>query len=59
MTEYQIIPDDPTRFAVKITFASGHSRIERGFRTEADAKAWLETQREREAARASKGERPT
>jgi hypothetical protein len=47
MTDYQIIPDDSGRFAVKITFASGHSRVERGFRTEPDAKAWLESEREK------------
>jgi hypothetical protein len=46
MSDYQIIPDDdPARFAVKITFASGHSRIQRGFRTESDAKGWLESER--------------
>jgi hypothetical protein len=50
MSDYQIIPDnDPARFAVKITFASGHSRIQRGFRTEADAKGWLESERNKEA----------
>jgi hypothetical protein len=59
MTDYQIIPDDSGRFAVKITFASGHSRVERGFRTEPDAKAWLESEREKEAARAAKRDRPT
>jgi hypothetical protein len=59
MTDYQIIPDDPDRFAVKITFASGHSRVEKGFRTESDAKAWLESVREKEAARSDKRDRPT
>jgi len=38
---------------------SGHSRVERGFRTEPDAKAWLESEREKEAARAAKRDRPT
>ena len=60
MNDYQIIPDDdPARFAVKITFASGHSRIQRGFRTEAEARSWLEVEREKEAARAPKSDRPT
>ena len=59
MTDYQIIPDDPGRFAVKITFASGHSRIQHGFRTESDAKAWLESEREKEAARVAKRDLPT
>jgi hypothetical protein len=55
MSDYQIIPDnDPARFAVKITFASGHSRIQRGFRTEADAKGWLESERNKEAERIAK-----
>jgi len=60
MSDYQIIPDDdPARFAVKITFASGHSRIQRGFRTESDAKGWLESERNKEAARAAKRDQPT
>jgi hypothetical protein len=60
MSDYQIIPDDdPTRFAVKITFASGHSRIQRGFRTESDAKGWLESERNKETARIAKRDQPT
>jgi hypothetical protein len=59
MSDYQIIPDDDIgRFAVKITFASGHSRVQRGFRTESDAKGWLESEREKEAARVAKRDQP-
>ncbi len=54
MTDYQIIPDDSGRFAVKITFASGHSRVQRGFRTESDAKGWLESERDKENERVAK-----
>jgi hypothetical protein len=50
MADYQVIPDGPAAFAVKVTFPSGRGRTERGFRTEADAQAWIVTQREREAA---------
>jgi len=49
MTEYQAIPDGKGTFAVKITFASGHSRLQPDFRTEVDAKSWIETQMERDA----------
>ena len=60
MSDYRIIPDnDPARFAVKITFASGHSRIQRGFRTEADAKGWLESERKKEAERIAKRDQAT
>jgi hypothetical protein len=45
MADYQVIPDGPTAFGVKVTFPSGHGSTERGFRTEADAQAWIETQR--------------
>ena len=49
MTDYQAIPDRNGSFAVQITFPSGHSRLQRDFRTEADAKRWIESQVEREA----------
>jgi hypothetical protein len=37
MADYQVIPDGPPAFAVKVTFPNGHGSTERGFRTEADA----------------------
>ena len=51
ITEYQAIPDGSGSFAVQITFPSGHSRLQRDFRTEAEAKCWIETQVERDAMR--------
>ena len=58
MADYQIIPYGSTAFAVKVTFPSGHARTERGFLTEADAKAWIEGERAREADRIPPPDRP-
>jgi hypothetical protein len=45
----EVVRDGPT-FAVKITYHSGYTQIERGFPTEAEAESWVENRRERTAS---------
>ena len=50
MERYDIVPDGPNAFAVKIVFHSGRTEFKRGFQTRAVAELWVEGDRAKAAA---------
>jgi hypothetical protein len=50
MERYDIVPDGPNAFAVKIVFHSGRTEYKRGFQTRAVAEVWVEADRAKAAA---------
>jgi hypothetical protein len=57
MESYDIVPDGPNAFAVKIVFYSGRTELRRGFQTRQVAELWIEGER-RKAAKIAKMDRP-
>lgn len=48
MPEFRIVPDGPLSFAVQVLFPSARVEAVRGFRTEAEAAAWIIAQQKAE-----------
>ena len=45
MEDYEVVPDGPTAFAVKVIYHSGRFELRRGFEIRPDADAWANNER--------------
>ena len=59
MTSYTVVPNGGGGFAVEVQHPDGKTQLITGFKTEAEAQAWMvERQREEEAAKTPNSNRP-